>query len=190
MFILWEPPTVRQTTKLLASITVIQTARLLQSQSNRQANSSVGQTCSKRRQYLYTTVRDLVASTPTQALANQRPQIQQKRDKCSPRQFNHLDFIAQFTTDLKHISGQDNVADTLSCVESITVPPSHDALAASQDSDDELRTLLGSTTTLRLEKLQIPGTAVSIYCDTSTGRSRTYVPAPLWLQVFKSVHEL
>jgi cleavage and polyadenylation specificity factor subunit 1 len=35
--------------------------------------------------------------------------FQQKRDKCSPRQFNHLDFVAQFTTDIKHISGQDNV---------------------------------------------------------------------------------
>jgi hypothetical protein len=26
--------------------------------------------------------------------------FQQKRDKCSPRQFSHLDFIAQFTTDI------------------------------------------------------------------------------------------
>jgi hypothetical protein len=31
--------------------------------------------------------------------------FQQKRDKCSPRQFNHLDFFAQSTTDIKHISG-------------------------------------------------------------------------------------
>jgi cleavage and polyadenylation specificity factor subunit 1 len=58
--------------------------------------------------------------------------FQQKRDKCSPRQFNHLDFISQFTTDVRHISGQDNVvADVLSRVKSITTPPSHDALAAS-----------------------------------------------------------
>jgi hypothetical protein len=41
----------------------------------------------------------------------------QKRDKCSPQQFNHLDFISQFTTDIRHISGQDVVADTLSRVE-------------------------------------------------------------------------
>jgi hypothetical protein len=33
----------------------------------------------------------------------------QKRDKCSPGQFNHLEFISQFTTDIRHISGQDNV---------------------------------------------------------------------------------
>jgi cleavage and polyadenylation specificity factor subunit 1 len=109
----------------------------------------------------------------------------QKRDKCSPRQFNHLDFIAQFTTDTRHISGQDNVvADALSRVESVTVPPSHDALAASQDGDKELRALLASSTALRLERQQIPGTTVSIYCDTSAGKPRPYVPASLRLQVF------
>jgi hypothetical protein len=117
--------------------------------------------------------------------------FQQKRDKCSPRQFNHLDFVAQFTTDIKHISGQDNVvADAFSRVDSVTGPPSYDALASSQDGDDELLTILGSTTALRHEKLSIPGTTVSIYCDTSAGRSRPYVPGPLRLQVFQSVHNL
>jgi cleavage and polyadenylation specificity factor subunit 1 len=116
--------------------------------------------------------------------------FQQKRDKCSPRQFNHLDFIAQFSTDVRHILGQDNVvADALSRVESITAAPSHDALAASQESDGELRALLASDTALRLEKQQIPGTAVSIYCDTSAGKPRPYVRGPLRLQVFQSVHE-
>jgi hypothetical protein len=116
--------------------------------------------------------------------------FQQKWDKCSRRQFNHLDFVAQFTTDIRHISGQGNiVADALSHVESVTAPSSYDALAASQDSD-ELRILLRSTTALRLEKLPIPGTTVSIYCDMSDGRSRPYVPAPLGLQVFQSVHDL
>jgi cleavage and polyadenylation specificity factor subunit 1 len=87
--------------------------------------------------------------------------FQQNRDNCSPRQFNHLDFVAQFTTDIRHISGQDNVvADALYRVESVTAPPFYDALAASRDSDDEFRTLLGSTTALRLEKLPIPGTTV------------------------------
>jgi hypothetical protein len=105
--------------------------------------------------------------------------FKQKRDKCSPRQFNHLDVVAQFTTDIRHISGQGNVvSDALSRVESINAPPSYDALAASQNSDDEVRTLLGSTTALRLEKLPIPGTMVSICCDTSVERSRPYVPAP------------
>jgi hypothetical protein len=44
--------------------------------------------------------------------------FKQKRDMCSPRQFQHLDFIAQFTTDIRHISGQDNVvADALALIQ-------------------------------------------------------------------------
>ncbi|GBN11904.1 Putative protein in type-1 retrotransposable element R1DM [Araneus ventricosus] len=42
-------------------------------------------------------------------------------EKLSPRQINHLNFIAQFTVDIKHISGKDNVvADALSRIESIS----------------------------------------------------------------------
>jgi cleavage and polyadenylation specificity factor subunit 1 len=116
--------------------------------------------------------------------------FQQKRDECSPRQFNHHDFIAQFTTDT-HVSGQDNVvADALSCVGSVTAAPSQEALTAAQNSDEELRTLLAANNALRLEKQPIPGTTVSIYCDTSAGKSRPYIPAPLRLQVFQFVHSL
>jgi hypothetical protein len=61
---------------------------------------------------------------------------------------------------------------TLFRVESVTVPPSHYALAASQDSDDELRKLIASNTALRFEKQQIPGNTVSIYSDTSAGNPR------------------
>jgi cleavage and polyadenylation specificity factor subunit 1 len=103
--------------------------------------------------------------------------FQHKRDKCSPRQINHLDFIAQFTTDIRHISGQDNVvADALSRVEYVTAPPSHDALTASQVGDNEIRKLLALSTALRLERQQIPGTTVSIYCDKSAGKhGRTFL---------------
>jgi cleavage and polyadenylation specificity factor subunit 1 len=117
--------------------------------------------------------------------------FQQKWDKCSPRQLNYLDFVAQITTDIKHISGQYNVvADALSRVESVTAPPSYYSLAAAEDGNDEIRTFLGSTTALRLEKLPITGTTVSIYCDPSAGKSGPYVPDPLRLQVFQSVHSL
>jgi len=75
--------------------------------------------------------------------------LPQKRDKCSPHQFNHLDFISQFTTDIRHISGQGNVvADAISRVEVITAPVTHEALAAAQENYDELQTLLVSTTAL------------------------------------------
>jgi len=88
----------------------------------------------------------------------------QKRNKCSPRQFNHLDFISQFTTDIRHISGQDNiVADAISRFEVITAPVTHEALAAALENDDELRTLLVSTTSLQLERLLVTSNSVKLY---------------------------
>jgi hypothetical protein len=117
--------------------------------------------------------------------------FQQKRYRCSPPQFNPLDFIAQFTTDIRHVSGQDNVvADARSLVESVTAPPSHEALASAQNSDEELRTLLAANNALRLEKQPIPGTTVTIYCDTCAGKPRPYIPAPLRSKMFQSVHDL
>lgn len=45
----------------------------------------------------------------------------QKPDKASPRQARQLDFIGQFTTDIRHISGKDNiVADMLSRIEEMS----------------------------------------------------------------------
>jgi len=115
----------------------------------------------------------------------------QKRDMCSPRQFNHLDFVSQFTTDIRHISGQDNVvADALSRVEVITAPVTHEALAAAQEKDDELQTLLVSTTAPHLERILIPSTSVELNCDTASGKPRPYVSSPLRLRIFKSLHSL
>jgi len=115
----------------------------------------------------------------------------QKRDKCSPSQFNHLDFVSQFTADIRHISGQDNVvADALSRVEVITAPVTHEALAAAQENDDELWILLVSTTALQLERILIPGTSVELYCDTSSGKPCPYAPSPHRRQIFNSLHSL
>jgi cleavage and polyadenylation specificity factor subunit 1 len=114
----------------------------------------------------------------------------QKRDKCSPRLFKHLDFISQFTTDISHISGQDNiVANDLSRVV-ISAPITHEALASAQDQDDELQTILDGDTTLRLSKLLIPGTSIELYVDISSGTIRPYVPVSLRRQVFDSLHSL
>lgn len=38
--------------------------------------------------------------------------IRQKPEKCTPRQFRYLDYISQFTADIKNISGKNNeIAD-------------------------------------------------------------------------------
>ena len=105
----------------------------------------------------------------------------QRKDKCSPRQFNQFDFISQFTTDIRHISGQDNiVADTLSRVETITAPVTHAMLATAQQDDEELQKLLATPTALKMTKFAVPqlfGNPIQLYCDTSTGKPRPYVPS-------------
>ena len=57
----------------------------------------------------------------------------QKAKQCSPRQFRHPDYISQFTTDIRHISGKDNiVADALSRMMNFSKGIDFQALALSQ----------------------------------------------------------
>ena len=65
----------------------------------------------------------------------------QNSAKASPRQFRHLDFIGQFTTDIQDVSGVDNVvADTLSRLEQLDLPAKVDYanIAEEQANDKEL----------------------------------------------------
>ena len=78
-----------------------------------------------------------------------------------------------FTTDIRHISGQDIVADAPSRVEAVAAPPTH-AIAAAQSGDATLQRLL-SDTALNLTKFQVPGTLAELYCDISTGKTRPYI---------------
>ncbi|GFW01387.1 retrovirus-related Pol polyprotein from transposon 412 [Trichonephila clavipes] len=67
-----------------------------------------------------------------------------KSDKCSPWQIRQLDFISQFTTNIVHIPGPDNIAaDVLSRVSAINFPSQidYDCIAETQHTDQELHTL-------------------------------------------------
>ncbi|GBN41252.1 Retrovirus-related Pol polyprotein from transposon 17.6, partial [Araneus ventricosus] len=79
--------------------------------------------------------------------------FKQKPEKCSPRQLRHLDYISQFSTDIRHVNGKDNIiADTLSRIEidAITAPPNLDykKIAQEQLNDSELEQLLESNSSL------------------------------------------
>ncbi|GFX65753.1 retrovirus-related Pol polyprotein from transposon 17.6, partial [Trichonephila clavipes] len=85
--------------------------------------------------------------------------FRQKSDKCSPRQIRQLDFISQFTTNIVHIPGSDNIdADVLSRVSAITFPSQidYDCIAETQQTDQELHTLIASGTSLELKKVTFP----------------------------------
>lgn len=114
-----------------------------------------------------------------------------RKNNCSPRQFRHLDFISQFTSDIRHISGKDNVvADTLSRIEEITQPVNAETIALAQLEDSELKSLLDSETSLHLKQVKIPGSQSQLYCDVSTCAPRPYVPKELRKSVFASLHSL
>lgn len=118
----------------------------------------------------------------------------QNIDKFSPRQTRQLDYIAQFCSDIRHISGKNNVvADALSRVSSINTPSpiNYEDLAAEQATDQTLQMLLESTTTgLKFKTCQISSSNTSVICDTSTGKIRPYVPASLQKNVFVHFHNL
>ncbi|GFU27667.1 hypothetical protein TNCV_3349711 [Trichonephila clavipes] len=84
----------------------------------------------------------------------------QKVSKCSPRQIRQLDFISQFTTNIVHIPGSDNIAaDILSRVSAITFPSQidYDCIAETQQGLIRGFTLIASGTSLELKKdLQLP----------------------------------
>lgn len=108
-----------------------------------------------------------------------------RKENISPRQFRHLDYISQFTTDIRHIAGKDNVvADTLSRIDEITTPLDLDLLAKAQTTDPELKHLLETGSALRLEKHN------GLFCDTSTGSPRPFVVKQLRQQALESLHSL
>ncbi|GFW65381.1 transposon Tf2-8 polyprotein [Trichonephila clavipes] len=119
--------------------------------------------------------------------------FRQKSDKCSPRQIRQLDFISQFTTNIVHIPGSDNIAaDVLSHVSAITFPSQidYDCIAETQQTDQELHTLIASGTSLELKKVTFPNSSTEIMCDLSMGTARPYISKQHRQDVFSAMHNL
>lgn len=125
-------------------------------------------------------------------------------DKYTPRQLRQLDYISQFTSDIRHIKGLDNVvADALSrqddSVDALDSGPTTrestldlSRFEQEQAADDELQLLLQDprATGLKLEQIPSPVSQGKVWADTSTGVKRIFVPASLRRDVFNSLHNL
>lgn len=120
--------------------------------------------------------------------------FQQKLDRASNRQIRQLDFIAQITTDIRHVSGEDNVtADLLSRINSISTETlNYDNLAEDQSKDEELRNLLNGNIkhSLNLQNFALPFSSRSLCCDTSTGRVRPFITKNFRETFLRSTHNL
>lgn len=112
------------------------------------------------------------------------------RENCSPRQFRYLDYINQFTTDIRYIKGEENVvADTLSRIEELTLPLDYESLAKEQETDAELHDLLNNGSSLKLKKLKLPESTTEVYCDV-TATPRPFITQSFRKQVFLALHNL
>jgi cleavage and polyadenylation specificity factor subunit 1 len=113
----------------------------------------------------------------------------------SPREIRHLDFISQFTADIRHVSGKENtVADALSRISTL-IPLSStidlDALATAQRSDNELTQLRSAPSSpFDFQAQPIPTSTNTITCDVSTGKPRPFVPKAFRRSIFQSLHNL
>jgi len=117
-------------------------------------------------------------------------------DRHSPRQIRHLDFISQFTSDLRHVKGSENTAaDALSRIEVSALQPGpvmtidFQAMATAQMGDPALGHLQENTS-LDLKLVPLPFAEVTLMCDMSTGTPRPWVPHAFRRPVFDSLHGL
>ncbi|MGL5763923.1 MAG: reverse transcriptase domain-containing protein, partial [Plesiomonas shigelloides] len=113
-------------------------------------------------------------------------------DRYSPREARQLDYLSQFTTDIRHIKGTENaVADALSRVQTISATESIDfsAMAKLQSDADEIQNALKSSS-LKLQQLPIAHGKGTIWCDISQSTPRPYVPTAMRKYVFEALHRL
>ncbi|KAK8394264.1 hypothetical protein O3P69_006455 [Scylla paramamosain] len=126
-------------------------------------------------------------------------------DNFTPRVCRQLAFISEFTTDIKHVRGEENpVADDLSrgdtrsgdgvlprSVATVSCPPPVDyaAVAAAQEGDQELQALREGPTPLQMLRCHVPDSPSQLWCDVSCGVARPYIPQ-FRRRVFTHYHAL
>ncbi|CAH8647289.1 unnamed protein product [Schistosoma intercalatum] len=116
-----------------------------------------------------------------------------KSDRYSPRECRYLDYISQFTTDLRHIQGKSNcVADALSRIpmNAVTLPVLDLPAMAAAQANDPSCTEAPHSTSLQYQEVPLATTSGTILCDTSTGLPRPIVPSAYRRLVFDALHGL
>jgi hypothetical protein len=128
--------------------------------------------------------------------------VQRTSDPWTGRQARQLAYIAEFTSDIQHISGKDNlVADTLSrtatesaqctavvlAVATSTVVLNYTAIATSQ-ADCPLVQQAMDSSALRVRPVMLGG--IALLCDVSTGACCPLIPDQHRHQVFTAFHHL
>lgn len=121
--------------------------------------------------------------------------LESKTDR-NPRQTRQLEYISQFTSDIKHISGDANVvADTLSRTFEIEANKHSDInfklLFDEQQKDEKLSELLSDKNKHpNLKHIQIPILNLKVWCECTLQTPRPYVPVNLRKILFEKLHNI
>ncbi|KAH8340497.1 hypothetical protein KR074_006319, partial [Drosophila pseudoananassae] len=102
----------------------------------------------------------------------------QNSEKASPRRARQLDFISQFSTYIRHISGKENnVADLLLRIDSIK-HINFDEMALEKENDGELQSLLNSDAekSISITKLFLSCSNKQFYCHVANNHTRPFEP--------------
>ena len=142
--------------------------------------------------------RHMVEGQEFSVFTDHKPLTRALSSRCanhSPRQVRHLDFISQFTSDIRHVKGADNpVADALSRIAINALSQERgidfEAMAKAQLEDQDLAALRESASSLQINKVPLPASTVTLLCDLSTGVPRPVVPLPFRRAVFNCLHSL
>ena len=105
------------------------------------------------------------------------------RDKLA----RHLAFFSEFTTDIHQTEGRANhvvLSQNIHALQQSVINIDLEALAVPQSSDQELRELCISTTSLRLQRIPLPNTDHSLLCHISQG------PSVIRRDIFNDLHRL
>nr|VZI43496.1 unnamed protein product [Spirometra erinaceieuropaei] len=114
-------------------------------------------------------------------------------DKYNPREIAHLDYISQFTTDIRHIDGTKNeVADMLSRPSLSSLQLSHGIDLCAMTAEQQRVGCPGDESVSGLQLKDVPLTTGSgtILCDVSTPFHRPFVPASMRRTAFQTLHGL
>lgn len=112
----------------------------------------------------------------------------QKSETATPMRIRYVNFISQFTSDIRHVSGEENkVADTLSRLEGINSPDDTGSIVQAQQEDSSIPELLRNPS-LQLKLIELPHLDKPLLCDFTTPKARPYIPPSLRQEVFRKLH--
>lgn len=114
--------------------------------------------------------------------------FQQNLDKASPRQQRHLQYLAQFTTEIVHVPGTQNIpADVLSRIQAIKINPSiqYTEIARLQETERDWM-----EEDEKIRKLNLPDATVPLFCHISEHTIKVCIPSTLRKTIFDMIHNL